>query len=400
MQAKKRAKPVKFGSQLKKSLEKKAGEAEVKEAEIKAVKLDEAPKEEVKKVQQPPAEPVKQEKEEKEAVKEAPPVRDPDLVKRLHLDSNNKPAATEEKPKEEEKEKAEEKAEAKTPAPAQPEQKEPEKAAEPEQKEIEKTAEPAQKEADKAAEPATKETAAPAEAPAQETQKAETHTGENEKKDQEETKADDKATEENQAPAQTQTEETQAKDTKTDDTGGKKKSRNIFYFLGVFFITFIIGLVFMSVIFYAVQGNKNQKPKEKAVPVVDTIISTVTPTQATESKSAKLSVTPTEKAEPTAAAAEQTIKIENGSGITGEAARLKALLTDEGYTVSSVGNADKNTYLNTKIIVKKNTETAYVTKLKKVLSTKYKLDPETKSTATASDEADVTIIIGKNLVKQ
>lgn len=87
---------------------------------------------------------------------------------------------------------------------------------------------------------------------------------------------------------------------------------------------------------------------------------------------------------------EYSIKVLNGSERNGEASKLKSVLEDEGYSVSSIGNADK-TYSKTTIQVKDSVSKAWVEKLKKTLSKSYIL----ADISTLKDEdTDVVINIG------
>lgn len=86
-----------------------------------------------------------------------------------------------------------------------------------------------------------------------------------------------------------------------------------------------------------------------------------------------------------------TVRILNGSGVAGEASRLSDILIEKKYTVTGTGNAEEETegisvhYISTVDIL-------YLNDLDKVLKTIYttvEIEPKL-----ASDEADITIIIG------
>ena len=88
---------------------------------------------------------------------------------------------------------------------------------------------------------------------------------------------------------------------------------------------------------------------------------TVTPTRV---------VTPT----PTPVAVDKTkytIKVLNGSGVPGGAAKLKESLTTDGYTVSSTGNASTSDYTNTEISAKVAVDAAFISALRTELSKSY-----------------------------
>lgn len=76
-------------------------------------------------------------------------------------------------------------------------------------------------------------------------------------------------------------------------------------------------------------------------------------------KTSKITPTPIQQAEVTASPTEPisdlkqySIGILNGSGIAGEATRLKNILTEKGLNVVSVGNADRNNFGQTIIQTK------------------------------------------------
>lgn len=86
------------------------------------------------------------------------------------------------------------------------------------------------------------------------------------------------------------------------------------------------------------------------------------------------------------------IKILNGSGIAGEAAKLKDLLGQEGFTVESTGNADNSDYNKTIIEAGKDVPTDAVNKLKDFLQKSYSVSNVQELTDTT--EASIRIIIG------
>ncbi len=89
-----------------------------------------------------------------------------------------------------------------------------------------------------------------------------------------------------------------------------------------------------------------------------------------------------------------SVQVLNGSGIVGEAGKMKTLLEEKGYTVDNTGNAETYDYETTKIMVKAESE-AYVALLEEDLKESYSLDT---SEATLPDDVpyDVRIIVGKN----
>ncbi len=86
------------------------------------------------------------------------------------------------------------------------------------------------------------------------------------------------------------------------------------------------------------------------------------------------------------------IEIQNGGGISGEASRQKTSLEGEGFTVSSIGNADSSDYTDTIIKAKAEVDKDFIVKLKTVLSNSFTVG-ETKSLSEDSS-VPVVVIIG------
>lgn len=163
----------------------------------------------------------------------------------------------------------------------------------------------------------------------------------------------------------------------------EEKKRNPFlYFLMIAFGTFFVGLVFI------VGANYFLESKTFSLTDFQKMMSMEQPTP---------SAAPTKKPTPTPQVdlSAYTIKVLNGSGITGEAATLKDKLTAEGFKVGTTGNADASDYDKTEITVKKNVDEGYVTKLKEALEKEYKVSTPVRLSENASQEADVTVTIGK-----
>ena len=104
------------------------------------------------------------------------------------------------------------------------------------------------------------------------------------------------------------------------------------------------------------------------------------------------------RVEPTSAASQEVktekypIMVLNGSGITGEASKLREILENAGFKVSETGNAEKYDYTDTIIKTKKNVETSYINDLKKLVGKSYLLGND--ETLPASDSSDVVVIVG------
>ncbi|MBI2613265.1 MAG: LytR C-terminal domain-containing protein [Candidatus Levybacteria bacterium] len=107
-----------------------------------------------------------------------------------------------------------------------------------------------------------------------------------------------------------------------------------------------------------------------------------------------LTPTPTVMPEPTKAVdlTKYEIEIQNGSGISGEASRQQENLESEGFTVSSIGNADNSDYTETIIQAKETVEAAFLDKLKSVLEESFVVG-ETEELPQDAD-SDVIVILG------
>lgn len=169
-------------------------------------------------------------------------------------------------------------------------------------------------------------------------------------------------------------------------TSAKKKWLTV-YFLVTAFISFLAGCISFEGI-YLVTQNKNNIPQ------------TFSPTPTATSPISKTpSITPTMTVSKEPDLSAYTIRILNGSGIAGEAARLKATLTLEKFKVGTIGNADRSNYQNTQITANKSVNKEYINKLKEILDKTYRTNVESQVPETASQEADVVITIGKAVAK-
>lgn len=125
------------------------------------------------------------------------------------------------------------------------------------------------------------------------------------------------------------------------------------------------------------------------------VISTFLPTK-TSQTSPNAHPTPTAIVTPTPVPVDKagfTMKVLNGSGIPGAAAKLQATLTADGYSISSTGNADNSEYTQTQILVKPSVSKAFVTVLSTDLAKLYKVSA-TIGSLPASSPTDVDVIIG------
>ncbi|KKS33052.1 MAG: transcriptional regulator [Candidatus Amesbacteria bacterium GW2011_GWA2_42_12] len=87
------------------------------------------------------------------------------------------------------------------------------------------------------------------------------------------------------------------------------------------------------------------------------------------------------------------IEIFNGSGISGEAGRVKSLLEDVGFTVKNTANADSYDFTATEITYSPDVSTAWLEKLKTELAKKYVLKEPVSGRVAG---ADVEIVVGSS----
>ena len=105
---------------------------------------------------------------------------------------------------------------------------------------------------------------------------------------------------------------------------------------------------------------------------------------------------PTPTPTPTPAVVDKTsfkIKVLNGSGTPGAAGKMKTLLEDKGYEVSSTGNTEDYTYTSTEIHGK-STMTDAIANLKADLKSSYTIGT-VAADLDASASSDVHVIVGK-----
>ena len=145
-----------------------------------------------------------------------------------------------------------------------------------------------------------------------------------------------------------------------------------------FVLPFVISLL---AAFLIVWGAKNFKEKKISLPTQIVQKPTPTPTS-----------TPTPTPTPSIKREEVKLKILNGSGVKGQAARLSTYLKDKGYKDIVVGNADNFDYETTIIRLKDN-------KFKNLLLEDLKELVESPQIETEKEDSlqDATIIIGQDL---
>ena len=155
------------------------------------------------------------------------------------------------------------------------------------------------------------------------------------------------------------------------DTVTVEKQRRLW---PLFVLFFLIGLIAGGVFFMT----------QKSLDITQ-LLSFSAPTP-TPSPSPTPSPTP-EEAKPS----EYKIKVLNGSGTAGEAAKVKELLEKSGFVVSDIGNADKDDYTKTEIQAKKYVTEAFIKKLREELVNTYDVSTDI---GTPEGEDGIVVIIG------
>lgn len=106
----------------------------------------------------------------------------------------------------------------------------------------------------------------------------------------------------------------------------RKKSKKNLYLV-------ILGVIFLTVVgTFVINKNITKQEKSEATPA---------PTP-----------TPTEAPKPIFNKADWTLEVQNGSGVTGAAKEIAAKLQELGYQIVKTGNADKDSYEKTQILVR------------------------------------------------
>ncbi len=171
--------------------------------------------------------------------------------------------------------------------------------------------------------------------------------------------------------------------TDTDDVVTVEKKKSVLFFFVIAFLAFVVGLGGIAGGYYLLKSDTIDfsKISMPAIPFL---------TQATPTEE------PTPTSEPTAKPVDlkaYTVRILNGSGVTGEAAKLKAVLTDAGFTVGETGNADNSDYTETVISAQTSVDQGYLKELTETLKKSYKVDATVKTVPSVGD-SQVTVTIG------
>lgn len=184
-------------------------------------------------------------------------------------------------------------------------------------------------------------------------------------------------------------------------TPARKKSRRRFFIL-LAAIAVILILIFAGM--KVLGGSKSQNIAE-ITPTPTQEILTETPTE-TPTASPTATATPTSTSTPTPKPTSNPVdsatgldrstlgvSVQNGSGVTGAAAKAADFLKSLGYDIISTGNAATEDFTNVTIQVK-SSKANFLPLLKKDLSANYTVG-STSSDLDASSSADALVVIGK-----
>ncbi len=176
-----------------------------------------------------------------------------------------------------------------------------------------------------------------------------------------------------------------------------KKPKKFFY-LVIFLVVIVI--FFLARNLFSGSNKQKQTPSINPTPTeyqfpTDTPTPSVNPT----GEAGKTTPTPTTKevnpVDKSTGLDRSTLSVDvqNGSGVTGAAAKAADVLKSFGYKVGSVGNADNDGYTNATVQVK-STKSNFLALLKKDLGFSYTVG-SSSADLSSSSTADALVIIGK-----
>lgn len=148
------------------------------------------------------------------------------------------------------------------------------------------------------------------------------------------------------------------------------------------FIIIFLGLAILGVIgFLVFKGVSGGTATPTETPSVESISGSTSGSSATETPSPE----PTDKSSV-------SVKVENGTGIAGEAGYLQGILANLGYTKIEVGNADTQDNTATQITFSADLSQSVIDEITNKLNSLYE-DVQTKTSSTQTS-SDVIIVTG------
>lgn len=166
--------------------------------------------------------------------------------------------------------------------------------------------------------------------------------------------------------------------------GTEEKSSGGVFYLVIGIIAVIVSTSLALYILFKDDGGAGTNSAQKSQ------TATVNPD---ESSTATESATATAESQETTAAAfkysDESIRIVNGNGISGEAAKVKDLLEDKGYKIASVANASRN--YDESIIYYKTGQEELAKALKNDISSLYSAKTELSDSTVGSYDAIIAL---------
>ena len=140
---------------------------------------------------------------------------------------------------------------------------------------------------------------------------------------------------------------------------------------------FILGAILGGIVFYQNHTSPNENKNTPTPQASSPPLATVVPSTA-----------------PNVNLSEYDIAIYNGSGIAGEAGKVKTLLEDAGFTVVSTGNAATYDYTKTIIKAKSSIDASVISILEEALGKSYIVGDS--QTLSSSSTTDIQIVVGSS----
>lgn len=153
----------------------------------------------------------------------------------------------------------------------------------------------------------------------------------------------------------------------------------------------VLGGILLWGVFIYEAGDKKEI-KAEVLPTAIASTPVLSPT-----KVATLSSIPQASPSPQLVLSQFQIKVLNGSGRKGEAAKTKEILEGAGFSVSGIGNNDTSNYRTTLIQVTKEVSKEFITRLEEALSKELVLAD--KAELVSGVDTPVTIIVGRGKVQ-
>lgn len=158
------------------------------------------------------------------------------------------------------------------------------------------------------------------------------------------------------------------------------KNKHLFLIIGIVLIC--IAIIGGGLFYLRAKTAKEEAKKEQPAITPITPTSYISPSPSASKSAVFLDVST------------YTIKVLNGSGIKGEASKVKDILEQEKFNIEDIGNADNANYEKSVISAKKEISSKFLDKLKAVLEETYVLDPNKE--LPDSEKVDVIVIIGSS----